>query len=363
MGVLRLAQWMSSRGWDAVLYAVSGSPLLEASLGKVSCVPIRKHSRHGDAAAAMNLGKRLRGENTGTLLLFDARDLELAALVKCIMRGRLSTIYYQNMRLGIPKRDPLHTFVFRRLDAWIAPLEYLADEVRANCRIRPDHIHIIPHGIEIERFASNAATQPQARDRFGLPADAFVFGLTGRIDAGKGQHVLIDALHLLHDRYPQAHCLFVGDPTAGEGGPYLEQLRGQAHSYGLDGHVHFVPFQPDIETAYRAMDVFVLGTQCETFGMVSVEAMLSGVPVIATNAGGTPEVLGDGRYGILYPPGSSGALADHIAGIIDDPRAARALAEEARNYARERFSHVHECECLEKLIALCLNAKFVNLSR
>ncbi len=350
-GVVRLLRWLGDRAWPVTLLAVEHSPLAAAARdAELPMLPIRRHWRHGDLPNALRLARLLRRIDAPALLTFDARDLGIASDVSMLTRRHIRIIHYQNMQVGVSKRGLLHWLQQRRIDAWIAPLDWLAEQALQRTRLRPDQIVVIPHGIEVAAFRSNGWARDGARQRLELPQDAFIAGLTGRIDAGKGHHLLIEAIHRLHERGIHAHALFVGDPTMGEGEPYLIRLHAMCDSLHLQDQVHFRPFMKDIAIAYRAMDAFVLGTLSETFGMVTVEAMLSGIPVIGSDAGGTPDILGHGRLGLLYPPGDVHALTQALSSLIIDPDTASARAAMAQEHAVATWSHTAECNRVEALL-------------
>ena len=138
----------------------------------------------------------------------------------------------------------------------------------------------------------------------GCESDAQLIGVLGRIDEKKGQLFLVQALEQIRASGEELELLIVGEPTINDprGKAYYDQLMCYIADHQLESVVHFAGFTQDVARFYNAIDVFVMSSIGETYGMVTLEAMLSGVPVLGTDSGGTPEILGRGRLGELYVP-------------------------------------------------------------
>lgn len=161
-----------------------------------------------------------------------------------------------------------------------------------------------------------------------------VITCVARINEWKGQDVLIDAVSLLKPRFPGLHLRLVGDVYRGEVA-FRVALEAQVQRLGLQDVVSFEGERRDAHALIGTSDVIVLPSKRpEPFGMVVVEAMLLGRPVIATRAGGPTEILTDGVNGLLVELGDPAALAGAIASLIADPDRARAMAERGRERAQ-----------------------------
>jgi glycosyltransferase involved in cell wall biosynthesis len=154
------------------------------------------------------------------------------------------------------------------------------------------------------------------RARVGVPDDAPLAGTAGRIDTWKGIDVLLSAWAAVKDARPDAHLVVAGGAVRGKEA-YFEEL---AHVAGGLADAHWLGMRDDIPDLFADLDVFVLAsTEPEPYGLVAVEALASGVPVVATDAGGPPEILGGARPGAgrLVPPGDADALASAIVAMLD----------------------------------------------
>ncbi|GJE60639.1 glycosyltransferase [Methylobacterium trifolii] len=189
-------------------------------------------------------------------------------------------------------------------------------------------VEVVPNGLSID-----LDLRPRAAIRrdLGLP-DVPMVGVFSRLAAWKGQHVVLRALADL----PGIHAVVAGDALFGEGA-YADGLRALAAELGVSGRVHFLGQRSDVPRLMQAMDVVIHpSVHPEPFGRTLVEAMLAGVPVVATDTGAAAEILDGGRFGTLVPPDRPDALADAVADILAhrrdlEPRLAGA-AERARTH-------------------------------
>lgn len=226
----------------------------------------------------------------------------------------------------------------------------------AQARVWPPHaIRLVYPGVSLERFdAARRETPAEARAALGLPRDGALIGIVGRLQRWKGMHVLIDALPAVRARHPDARVVIVG----GEHEPepdYGERLHAQVRRLGLDDAVLFAGFQPDVPRWMQAMDIVVHASDREPFGIVVVEAMALGKPVVAGAEGGPAEVIQAGVNGLLAPYGDAAALATALLRYLDDPafamRCAAAAAQRARDFSAARYAEAFTDAVLELLPA------------
>ena len=195
------------------------------------------------------------------------------------------------------------------------------------------------------------AEQRRLREELGFAERNLVVGSVGRLlDSHKRVSDLIDAVALLADERVQ--LLVVGD------GPDREALERQAQARGIAGRCRFVGYQGDLGRYYRLMDVFVLASAHEAFGLVLAEAMMADVAVIGTEVGGVPDVLDFGRAGRLVPPLQPAALAAALRDLLDDPEGRRRLAERGRIFAEARFGDARYAEEVAALYGRLAAARF-----
>lgn len=176
------------------------------------------------------------------------------------------------------------------------------------------------------------ATRASARN--GL----FRIGLIGRISPWKGQHIFLQAAAQVHRSFPNARFFIVGGALFGEA-EYERQVRSLAESLGISSVVTFTGFRGDVPSVLADMDLIVhASTTGEPFGQVIIEGMAAGKPVIATNGGGVPEIVEDGKTGILVPMGDVQAMVEAIRRVLADPPLAEDMGARGRERVRDHFT-------------------------
>jgi glycosyltransferase involved in cell wall biosynthesis len=188
-------------------------------------------------------------------------------------------------------------------------------------------------GVALDRFEPAALPSPQAaRQKLGLPLHGPLIGIVGRLQRWKGMHVLVQAMPKVLQKCPDAHCVVVGGKHDLEP-DYEDFLKSEIATLGLQEKVIMPGLQRNIPEWVQAMDVFVHASDKEPFGIVIIEAMALGKPVIAGDAGGPTEIITDGINGLLTPYGDSEALAIAILRYLDEPEFAQNVAIAARQRA------------------------------
>ncbi|GAC1376329.1 MAG: hypothetical protein NVSMB30_21510 [Hymenobacter sp.] len=348
---LKFAGWMQERGWRVTFFAPPATPL--AKWAEEWFVPLETLVvRRGLAMplAAWALKEQLERLDIEVLVVTQNKDLALATFVKGLMGGLLRIVYQQHMQLGRPKRSLVHTLRFRQVDAWLTPLPGLAREVMRLTHFAACKVHVVPLGLPLEQFASHTRTPAEARRELGLPPTGRLLGILGRLDDGKGQDFVIEVLHHLRQRFGcEASLVIMGEPTHNEGDVYLRQLQELVACLGLEQQVHFRGFLANPAVFYQAIDVFVLASTSETYGMVTLEAMAAGVPVVAAATGGTVELVQHGHTGLLYLLRDVAACARAVRRTLDDPAATRLRVARAQ-LESWRYSHQRQCALTEDVI-------------
>lgn len=183
--------------------------------------------------------------------------------------------------------------------------------------------------------ACHADSPSAVRVELGLPSDAFVVGMVARVVPIKDFETVIAALDQVVTVLPRVRLLLVGEQCDLQYRVALGELIRERH---LDEHVIWTGYRRDPTALMRAMDVTVLATRSEGFGLVLVEAMAQRRPVIATRVGGIPEIITDGETGLLHDPGDASSLARAILRLADDPVFASDLAMRGYVMAEARFN-------------------------
>jgi glycosyltransferase involved in cell wall biosynthesis len=209
--------------------------------------------------------------------------------------------------------------------------EALFDLGVKEAKVRMVYNGILPSG------TTTAAGRDEVRAAWGVSADAPLVGMVGRLVDWKGPDYFIDAAAVVAAGLPEARFMLVGDAIFGERS-YVDGLKAMVEDRGLRDKVVFTGFREDVEEIIASMDLLVhASVQPEPFGLVIIEAMAQGLPVVATCGGGVGEIVDDGETGILVPPRDAGAMAAAISTLLADPVRARGMGEAGRKTVAERF--------------------------
>ncbi|MHB1025481.1 MAG: glycosyltransferase [Desulfobacteria bacterium] len=290
-------------------------------------------------------------------------DRRIVKTVREFLRGEKisllhSHLYHANVygrlaafREGIPAVCTIHNtyahpkmhrrlvnrWLARRTARIIAVSAPVRDDIIRYDGVDPSKVVVIPNGVDPRRF-DIPLTRVEARERLGIPAEHFLIGTVGRLEEQKGLQYLVDAVRILREGGKKAFLLVAGS------GREEVRLREQATRGGIEDAVFFLGSRRDVPELYRAMDVFALSSLWEGGPITLLEAMASGLPVVATPVGFVPEVVRDGVNGFLVPARDPAMLGKALWRVREDPARAEAIGSEGRRTVRGRYTHRHLAE-------------------
>lgn len=211
----------------------------------------------------------------------------------------------------------------------------------------PDKIRVIPMGTDTDRFdpGKYQVERHAIRSEFGLRPDAIVIGAVGRFVNDKGWDTFLHAVSLLTKRFPDVdvQCLLVG------GGPLHGDLQNLSKTLNLDGRVVFAEYQRDVPKVMAALDIYMLPTRREGFGMTFIEAMSMEVPAIASRIQPLDEIIVDGQTGVLAKVDDPEAFARAAGSLLADAELRRRMGQAGRRHVIERFDQTLMCRAHERL--------------
>jgi glycosyltransferase involved in cell wall biosynthesis len=229
--------------------------------------------------------------------------------------------------------SPMLKWSLRNADALVGISEFVAGTLVAAGH-DPARLHVVLNGIDPAPW-QRPADRTEIRRQLGLaPSDQVVLTVC-RLFPSKGVGELIDAVAALSPRYPELRLLVAGHEMVRG---YADELARRAAQQGLTEQVMFLGHRNDVDDLMMAADVFAMPSIGEPFGLVYLEAMATGIPVIALDSGGAPEVVDHGLTGLLSPPGDSMALAANLATLLDDPALRTDMGIEGRRQVQTRFT-------------------------
>ena len=205
----------------------------------------------------------------------------------------------------------------------------MRDEVTRGLDADPARVVVVPNGVDPDAWVTTASQRSAARRELGVGEAPFVV-LVGRLEHEKGGLDAIEALHLAHT---PAHLVLVGE------GARRGDLVANAERLGLQHRVHLLGrlADRDVAAVVAGACLALVPSRYEPFGLVALEAMAAGTPVVASATGGLRDVVADDVTGRVVPPGDPGALAEAIDALLADPTTRRRLADQAGDAVRDRF--------------------------
>jgi glycosyltransferase involved in cell wall biosynthesis len=218
----------------------------------------------------------------------------------------------------------VHGFIAVSEDVKSAIQEYIGG-------ISDDKIAVIVNSVDLTRYQA-AVDRLAIRRQLGLEQGDRVMAVVATFKRQKGHRYLIDAASLVVPQFPNLRILFIGD------GELREELLAQTRALGLERSIRFLGTRQDVPDLLAASDCFVLPSLWEGSPMALVEAMASGLPVIATEVSGTRQVIVPGESGLLVPPGDARQLASAMLSLLSAPEKAKSMGIAARQRVEKQFN-------------------------
>ena len=219
---------------------------------------------------------------------------------------------------------------------------------------KPEQFCVIPSGVDLTPFLEVNETRAVVRQELGISDDTLVVGFIGRFEEVKGPDIALQVMNKVLRQRKDAFFLFVGDGSMRDG------LEKQVAELGLSDMVSITGWREDISRLLKAMDLFLLTSRNEGQGRVLVEAMATGLPIVATDTGGVSEVVVDGLSGILTALGDVESTASAVIELLGSGDRRTQLGVAGRNRAQKHFSVEEMIRRLELLYEGLLQGKEVS---
>jgi len=321
--VADLSRALFDRGHD-VFVAIAPGAKLRGELdflpnARIAEFPLRNAM---DVATATKIARFVRENEIDLIHAHVGRDYPIAAIA-----SRISRAPFVITRHVLFPMTRLHKLLLRNVRAVIAPSNAVAKSLRYQ-RIFPDEkIVTVQHGLDTSKYQIHRRSN----------GESFVVGSVGNLDPVKGFDILIHAAAIAVKRIPQLRFEIVGTDRAKDlhNERELLDLISKLH---LEKHIELRGATNDIAGELNRFDLYVSASRSESFGYAIAEAMLGGVPVIASETEGAKEIISNPSVGRLVPAESPVALAEAIIELFDDPGARADLARDARLHVENNFS-------------------------
>jgi glycosyltransferase involved in cell wall biosynthesis len=261
---------------------------------------------------------------------------------------------------GSSRREKIYYAFDKRILKWFPRLIAVSDEIRRtllDVGAEEERIQTVLNGIDPYMFHRDRTKQKVVRDSMGVSEDETVIGAVGRLEPQKRFDILLRAFAQVRLSRPQLRLFIVG-----EGGERVSLERTITH-LGLDNSCKLFGHRTDIIDFHHAFDLLVQSSDYEGTPNAILEAMAMETPVVATDVGGTPELIHHGVHGLLAPPGDPGALAQAIEQALDDPHATAERCAAARKRVEQELSFERRMKNVETIYEQLVQEKSARNSR
>jgi glycosyltransferase involved in cell wall biosynthesis len=217
-------------------------------------------------------------------------------------------------------------------------------------------VKVILNAIDVQAFQSNKTSKRELRRQLRLRDTDFVLGIVGQITPRKGQLELLHAFAKALETVPNLILLLVGAPIFNRDCEYLELLKRTTAELGITTNVRMLGQRHDVATVMRALDLLIVNSSAEPFGLVIPEAMACGTPVLAKSVDGIPEIITQGKNGWLLESPTQESLAEAIVYLLQRDELREQIAKQATLHVKENFSVVRYTNEIQSFYQACVPA-------
>ena len=326
--VLHLLKGLSRGSHQAELVTFPGSPLGQrAEESGIKVHPVRMRGET-DIFSARRISKIIKGGGFDIVHMHTGHAHMLGAMA-CAFNS--SPVCIVSKRVAFPIRTgPMGMGKLKylwRIDAYIAVCDAIR-KLLVGVGVDAAKVHVVYSGVVPPRIEDGSAV----REELGVGPDEKLVGNVGALVDAKGQQYLVEAIPLILKKAPKAKFVIVGS------GRLESNLRNCASRLGVSESIFFPGFREDVAKFLAAFDLFVAPSCMEGLNNSIIEAMMVGKPVVASDVGGIPEIVEDGKTGTLVPAGDPAALAEAVVDVLNNPETAARLASAGRETALREFT-------------------------
>lgn len=277
----------------------------------------------------------------------------LGAVVPALLRRpRVALVVTRHILNSHNKKDPLHAVIYRRVDYVMVISDTMKKNLLSTFPVAEKKLRKVNLAIDLDRFNPNLVDRNSLKQDLNISKNSFLVGLVGRIDPMKGQDLLIKAIAQVRKSYNDVYGLIVGDETPGLDGSYLKELDLGIQQLHLSNAIYIRPAQKDVEKVMAGLDLFVMPSWSEAFGLVALEAMALDVPCILAR-GGSAEEIARGSGAELVRSRDAYDLARKIMLLRNSPDVCEEMKKIGRSYVVANHSKANRLQKTLEIYARC----------
>lgn len=331
--LVKLAEHISRGDYDVSVVCISREGVWASDLKQTDVKVICTHKKTGfDPSILFKLIKIINTEKPDIVNTY-LWTADLWGRLAAILAG-VKHIIVTEQNVDVWKRwyhKELDKILFKWTDYAICVSDEVVNFYHNDFNMPLDKLVMIPNAIDISLF-NKEIDRTKEREKLGVAPDDFVFVCAARLHSQKAHHILINAVSdMVKSGNKGFKVLLVGE------GDLRQQLEEMVHSLKLGSYIHFLGLRQDIPDILLVSDSFVLSSDYEGLSLAILEAMAARLPVVATTVGGNPQIITDGKTGLLVPPQDSTSLAQAMTSLLLDKALAQSMGTTGRSVVEQTY--------------------------
>lgn len=265
-----------------------------------------------------------------------SKDLWFLVPALKIIRSNTPLLLTKHVGSFIDKKDRMHNWLYRRVNYAIAISNVIRQNLLETTQLYEDKIILHYNGVDCSKFDPAKFNGSSIRNEFNIEENDLLIGMVGRFSIGKGHEEFIAAAKILNENHSNLKFIVVGEASRGEGS-YEARIKKLANDAELQ-NIIFTGFRDDIPNVISAMDIFIIPSHSEAFGVALIEAMAMGKPSVCSNSDGILDIALDGKTGYLFVKKNPVDLMNKIDLLIHSPDNRKGFGKAARERVMEYFN-------------------------
>jgi len=352
MHVPEVSRALATRGHNVTVAGFPGSPLMKEA--KALQLPIYSLPLKSYWHPVQQWKLRRLIQKSGIQIVHSHYSRDLWTLVPAMRRmDHIPLFLTKHIGTQRPKTDVLHRKIYGRVDKILANSQVIYENILKTHPVQKDQVELFHLGVDTRRFKPDAQIRHKVRAEFSIPSNAMLIGIAGRLQRAKGYLEFLEMADCLSRRYADVYFMLIGGTSRGENKEET-LIRKKADELQVGRRLIFTGFRKDIENMLQALDIFVFPSHAEAYGLVVLEAMAVGLPVVSSKCDGILDIVIEGETGELVPPREVTQLVEKVETLIQSPEKRNRYGEQGRRRVLEEFSFDKMVDHLEYLYEAAL---------
>ena len=288
-------------------------------------------------SSILKLKRYLNSNNIDIIHTNHSHDLWVLTPALNFSHSSAKLFLTKHMASGVRKTDLLHKYLYKRINGIFAISGYIEQSVKDTCPVPFEKIHLLPVGIDLERFNPENINRDELKQENSLPGDKLLIGIVGRMTPGKGHEEFLEAAKIINEKYSgSVHFIVIGNASFGEE-KYEEEIMELSRTFKI-GNITFTGYTSEPEKLMGVLDILAFPSHNESFGRVLLEAMALKIPIAACGNAGVIDILIDNETGLLFEPRNSRQLSEKLMQLIESVELRNKLVENGYKRVKDVFT-------------------------